>query len=230
MASTTAWSGNAKCTMSANLHSVTRNGSTVTVKISWSVAGYGQWVQGWVGGSSIGSATGSKEYWANLETSGTKTFTYTNQYAARSFSFTIEAGVNDGYAGKKYASTTVTTSVSAQDFTITFNANGGSTPTGSKSVTYGSTFGELPEPTRTGYTFLGWFTSSDGGDQITEENTVNITVDTTLYAHWKVKTVFRKVQNGRMTLYTLAFVKENDRTKQAISLFVVENGQAKQCI
>ncbi len=49
---------------------------------------------------------------------------------------------------------------SVNNYTITFNANGGSVSTANKSVTYGSTYGDLPTPTRTGYTFIGWFTGN----------------------------------------------------------------------
>lgn len=77
---------------------------------------------------------------------------------------------------------------SANTYTVTFNANGGTTPTANKSVTYGSTYGTLPTPTRTGYTFNGWFTASSGGTQITASTTVSITADQTLYAHWTIIT------------------------------------------
>ena len=49
---------------------------------------------------------------------------------------------------------------SVNNYTVTFNANGGSVSTASKSVTYGSTYGNLPTPTRNGYTFIGWFTGN----------------------------------------------------------------------
>lgn len=69
--------------------------------------------------------------------------------------------------------------------TVKFNANGGTCTTASKSVTYNSNYGTLPTPTRTGYTFAGWFTAPTGGDQITSDTKVTIINDTTLYAHWK---------------------------------------------
>ena len=69
-------------------------------------------------------------------------------------------------------------------YTITFNANGGSCSTASKSVTYGSTYGTLPTPTRTGYSFVGWYTSASGGNQVTSSTTVSLTSNQTLYAHW----------------------------------------------
>ena len=54
----------------------------------------------------------------------------------------------------------------ANSYTVTANSNGGSIPsttgwtgtgnTSTKNVTYGATYGTLPTPTRTGYTFVGW--------------------------------------------------------------------------
>ena len=54
----------------------------------------------------------------------------------------------------------VSITVKGITYTVTFNANGGSVSTANKSVTYGSTYGNLPTPTRTGYTFIGWFTGN----------------------------------------------------------------------
>ena len=47
----------------------------------------------------------------------------------------------------------------ANKYTLTFNANGGSVSPGSKQVTYDSTYGSLPTPSRGGYIFVGWYTS-----------------------------------------------------------------------
>ena len=69
--------------------------------------------------------------------------------------------------------------------TITFNPNGGTTPTKNKTVTYQSTYGDLPTPTLKGYRFKGWFTSANGGTQITSETKVTITNNQTLYAQWE---------------------------------------------
>ena len=69
--------------------------------------------------------------------------------------------------------------------TVTFNSNGGvaANPT-KKTVTYDDTYGTLAETSRDGYDFAGWFTSKTGGEQITEDITVQITANQTLYAHW----------------------------------------------
>ena len=44
----------------------------------------------------------------------------------------------------------------------------------------------LLTPTRTGYTFLGWFTERTGGDKIESGDKVTILSNHTLYAHWSV--------------------------------------------
>ena len=75
-------------------------------------------------------------------------------------------------------------------YTVTFNANGGNTPSPtSKTVTSGSTYGTLATCTRNDannyrYTFAGWYTAASGGTQITSSTTVNLSGAQTLYAHW----------------------------------------------
>ncbi len=48
---------------------------------------------------------------------------------------------------------------------------------------YGSQYGELPTPTKTGYTFLGWFTDEVGGNKITAATPVN-KESHIIWAHW----------------------------------------------
>ena len=72
----------------------------------------------------------------------------------------------------------------ANTYTVTFNANGGSCSTASKTATYNSTYGTLPTPTRAGYTFDGWYTSASGGTKITSTSKFTVTANQTLYAHW----------------------------------------------
>lgn len=73
-------------------------------------------------------------------------------------------------------------------YTVTFNANGGTVSPSSKTVTYGEAYGEFPTPTRAGYTFTGWYTEASGGTRVLGTDTVAITADQTLYAHWTVNT------------------------------------------
>ena len=73
-------------------------------------------------------------------------------------------------------------------YTVTFNPNGGTVSPTTKTVTYDSTYGTLPTPTRTGYTFAGWWTATSNGTQITSSTKVAITAAQTLYAHWTANT------------------------------------------
>ncbi|MBL7942554.1 MAG: InlB B-repeat-containing protein, partial [Flavobacteriales bacterium] len=78
---------------------------------------------------------------------------------------------------------------SANSYTVTFNANGGSAPSpANKQVTFGSTYGTLATTSRTGYTFVGWFTAASGGTQVTTSTVVSNASDHTLYAQWSANT------------------------------------------
>lgn len=97
----------------------------------------------------------------------------------------------DYAAGGSYTANSGTTLYAvwkANAYKVTFNANKGTTPTESKSVTYDSTYGDLPTPTRTGYTFNGWYTAASGGTKVTSSTKVTITAAQTLYAHWTANT------------------------------------------
>lgn len=72
----------------------------------------------------------------------------------------------------------------ANSYTVTFDGNGGSLSSESKSVTYGETYGTLPNATRIGYTFKGWYTSASGGNRITNATLVSIAKNHTVYGQW----------------------------------------------
>jgi uncharacterized repeat protein (TIGR02543 family) len=74
----------------------------------------------------------------------------------------------------------------ANQYTVTFDAQGGTVDPETKQVTYDSPYGELPVPKREGYTFNGWYTAEVGGSKITAEDTVKTAGDHILYAHWTV--------------------------------------------
>jgi len=69
--------------------------------------------------------------------------------------------------------------------TVTFDPNGGSVNQTSKTVTAGSWIGELPTPTREGYTFLGWCTEKEKSGMIVSPYTVTVPNNMTLYAMWR---------------------------------------------
>ena len=88
-----------------------------------------------------------------------------------------------------------------KQYQIVFNGNGGSQPS-AITVTYDSTYGALPTPTRIGYEFDGWFTSASGGMQIIDSTKVEIIEEQTLYAHWTAKayTVSFDINTGTGTV------------------------------
>ena len=70
------------------------------------------------------------------------------------------------------------------NYTITFDINGGTAlEQTSLTVKEGESLGELPTPTRTGYTFKGWFTEETGGTAVTKDTVP--TADMTIYAQWE---------------------------------------------
>lgn len=110
----------------------------------------------------------------------TKSNSSTASAVSTSTSYTFTVGTsNTFYAWGK-----------ANSYTVSFNGNGGSSSQTSKSVTYQSTYGDLPTATRGGYSFAGWWTSSSGGNQVTSSTTVTTAGNHTLYAHW-TKNVYK---------------------------------------
>ena len=92
---------------------------------------------------------------------------------AQNYTFDMPAGDYEWMATAKAAT-----------YTITFNANGGTVSPASKSVTYKSSYGELPVPERTGYTFGGWFTEASGGTKVEADTEYTTVGNSTIYAQW----------------------------------------------
>lgn len=101
------------------------------------------------------------------------------------------------------ASTTVTENVTyyaqwtatLRSYTATFNSNGGGTPSQSTiTKTYGSELGTLPICSRTGYTLLGWSTSTSGSVYVSI--TTKVTGNATYYAIWQINSYTLTVTAG----------------------------------
>ena len=126
-----------------------------------------------------------------------RTYTVGSKYNTLPAGSTPQTGyVFDGWYTAKNGGTKITTSttVSAsyttlyahyapKQFTVYFNSDGGSYVS-SKKVAYKSTYGTLTTPTKSGYNFEGWYTSSSGGTKVTATTTMNTAADHTLYARW----------------------------------------------
>lgn len=73
--------------------------------------------------------------------------------------------------------------------TVSYNANGGSGAPGSQTKWYGSILTlSSTKPTRTGHTFQGWATSSNGGVSYQPGGQYGSDSNVTLYAVWKANT------------------------------------------
>lgn len=158
----------------------------------------GAWTRSVNGGSSPSASADSIAYTipAQSLSPGTKTFTLKTAVPV----YGLVAGPRDTVNGRwRFDSAVlhVTTNETDYNYTLAYNANGGS---GAPSNQTGSNTGTSPYytftvsstvPTRTGYTFLGWSTSDSatsasyvGGNSFT----VTSSGTTTLYAVWKANT------------------------------------------
>ena len=108
--------------------------------------------------------------------------------------------------------------------TITFNANGGSGTVPTAISTYVGVANTIPSNslTRTGYTFNGWNTASDGsGTAYATGSTITPSGNVTLYAQWKTTYVKPEIQN------LLAFRTAND--SGGVSPTVTSTGKTGFC-
>ena len=81
---------------------------------------------------------------------------------------------------------------------VTFDARGGQVSQNSALSDAEGRLSRLPTPTRSSYSFNGWFTEATGGEEVTE-NTV-FTEDMTIYAHWtKLHLVEFDANGGRVS-------------------------------
>lgn len=140
-------------------------------------------------GGSVSPTSTTKTHGSTLGTLPTPTRAADVQYT-----YTFKGWFTAATGGTQVsASTTVTKNVTyyaqwtatLRSYTATFNGNGGGTPSPSIiTKTYGSELGTLPTCSRTGYTFLGWYTASSGGTKIS--STTKITGTVTYYAQWSI--------------------------------------------
>lgn len=140
-------------------------------------------------GGTVSPASTTKTHGSTLGTLPTPTRASTAEY-----SYTFAGWFTATSGGTQISSTTTVTrnvtyyahwTATKRSYTATFNGNGGSTPSPS-SITkeYNTALGTLPTCTRTGYTFLGWYTASSGGTKIS--TTTVVTKNITYYAQWSI--------------------------------------------
>ena len=123
----------------------------------------------------------------------------------------VSTWLSSGYWVKDATTITLYAHWIPNTYTITLNPNGGTGSTASVEIVYGQTpphtealnpYFSITNPTKPGYTFLGWYTAADGGSEVIDENGAflapvadytsnsagNIWIrpdNATLYAHWE---------------------------------------------
>ena len=118
-----------------------------------------------------------------INSSGDTVFSneYTSDYQNTRWYFT---SMNTLYDPLVMHFITIAVHIPADVYTVTLNPNGGTVSPNNITVTYGQQYGTIPTPTRTGYTFGGWYTSSTGGTEVTSTTVCSTNSDHTIYAHW----------------------------------------------
>lgn len=72
----------------------------------------------------------------------------------------------------------------SKKYTVTFDFNGASGGPVTRLYAFGAKYGSLPSCHRGGYSFVGWFTEKEDGEEVTIDTVVSIAKDHTLYARW----------------------------------------------
>lgn len=141
---------------------------------------------------SVPSANGQGMKWANI---GTKTFRVTLDKSGQAKTISISAGINTGVSPSYVsASTTYTLNAVTWEWSVSYNANGGSGDIYTDYVQYKSAYTTRANWfKRTGHTFTGWNEAANGSgtswtNYINKPWTWTYTKSITLFAQWKINT------------------------------------------
>ncbi len=202
-------------------HTAASGGSQVSASSVYATAAnttlYAHWT--------VGSVTGT--FNTNLpdgtSTASTKTLTYASAIPLPSQpSFTgwnFQGWFTAASGGSQITSSTTSLYTSNVTFyarwaskTITLNTNAGSLyntnndiyngntkfTSGTTSITTAHKYASLPELTKAGHTFNGWYTAASGGTKVTTDSTYSVD---TLYAHWTANSYTVTLNLNASSLY-----------------------------
>ena len=129
---------------------------------------------------------GGRWVWTNI--GNTKTFRITMPNSGQGKTIGFSASINTGINPPNIsASGSHGLAAVTWQWTVSYNANGGSGAPPNQTKTYGSNLTlSSTKPTRFGYTFKGWATSPTGGVSYTPGSAFGVDATTTLYAVWEI--------------------------------------------
>ncbi len=142
------------------------------------------------GGSSLLTLNDSNRNPSAVDVTSKTSFSYSGNVSV----YRMAGGVTYGNASNISGSTTITSPF----YTLTYNANGGSGAPSAATVCKGVAYAlSTTKPTRTGYSFQGWATSSSATTaSYAAGAAVNFSANTTLYAVWKAELTTISASNG----------------------------------
>ena len=174
--------------------------SNTTLYAQWSINSYTVTFNANGGTGSMSPQTGNYNTTAALTLN---TFTRTG-YTFDGWNTAADGSGTDYADGADYtftASVTLYAQWTVNNYTVSFDAQGGTPTPGNQTVAYGGLVTDPGAPTRTGYTFSGWYTAPTGGSIWTFATDTMGAADMTLYARWTVNnyTVSFDAQGGTPT-------------------------------
>ena len=219
---------------SSNLTSqaITNNTITITYDDNGAISGSVPSPQNKVSGVDLTLATNSGS------------LTYTEGYHFSVWNTQSDGKGADYAEGGKYSKNTSATLYAkwtGNTYTVTFDAEGGSVTPSTQDKQFSSTYGKasdgvsdqsLPIPTKTGYTFDGWWTGDNGTDtEVTDTTTMFTASNHTLYAKWVANayTVTFDAEGGSVSpasqnkLYNSTYGKASDGVSDQSSAYSYKN-------
>jgi uncharacterized repeat protein (TIGR02543 family) len=145
---------------------------TVTVSFSAPINNRGSAITSYTATSNPGGLTG---------TSSTSPITVTGLTVNTAYTFTVTATNGVGTSDSSTATSAVTPRMT---YSVTFDSQGGSSIINGSFVSGSSVSAAPTNPTRSGYTFNGWFASATGGSALAFPYTPGVTNNITLYGQW----------------------------------------------
>ncbi|MDL1926765.1 hypothetical protein FBQ79_10925 [Anaerolineae bacterium AMX1] len=163
---------------------IVSNTADHTLYAHWTINAYAVTFKANGGSGSMSNQTGNYNTTAPLTLNA---FTRTG-YAFTGWNTQANGGGTPYANGANYtfiANITLYAQWSANSYTVTFDANGGTAPSpATKPVTFDAAYGALAATSRAGFVFNGWFTAASGGTEVTAATIVSNAADHTLYAQW----------------------------------------------